>query len=154
MIVYMTAFVVNKGQSLIDIRGGELLPWIKCNVRLYLISLVLHGLLTEPEQGNYTTVVFENPFHDLPQKEQSYWTSVLMHTSLPVFSGNATHEPWRVISTAYIIRERMECCRCLQKYMVGTLETSRVYRLGSSHFPFLSMPERVAGIVGGLVGEA
>lgn len=36
MIVYMTAFVVNKGLSLINVCGGQLLPWIKCDVRLPL----------------------------------------------------------------------------------------------------------------------
>lgn len=41
----------------------------------------------------------------------------------------------------------------VQEYMVGVLGTSRVYRLKASHFPFLSMPGDVAGIVGGLVGE-
>lgn len=35
MIVYMTAFVVNKGQSLVDVCGGKLLPWIKCEVSLH-----------------------------------------------------------------------------------------------------------------------
>ena len=33
MIVYMTAFVVNEGLNLIDVCGGQLLPWIKCDVR-------------------------------------------------------------------------------------------------------------------------
>lgn len=42
----------------------------------------------------------------------------------------------------------------VQEFMVGVLGTSRVYRLKASHFPFLSKPGDVAGIVGGLVGEA
>lgn len=46
MIAYMTAFVVNKGLSLIDVCGGQPLPWIKCDVRLPLfISSYLHDLL-------------------------------------------------------------------------------------------------------------
>lgn len=32
LIIYMTAFVVPKGQSLISASGGQLLPWIKTEV--------------------------------------------------------------------------------------------------------------------------
>lgn len=155
MIVYMTAFVVNEGQSLIDVCGGEILPWIKFDVRLPLFySPCLYGLLTGIEQENYTTLAFENPFHDLPQAQQTHWTSALTHTPLLAFSGTATHDPWYVIPTAYIMGEEDAMLPlAVQEYMVGVLGTSRVYRLKSSHFPFLSMPERVAGIVGGLVEE-
>ncbi|OGM47897.1 hypothetical protein ABOM_002721 [Aspergillus bombycis] len=133
-IVYVVAFVVPKGVSLVGASGGQLMPWIKV-------------------EGSYAynNIGPEDAFHDLTPSERDRWTASLTHTSLPVFHGTASHEPWRLIPTAYILGEEDQMLPvAIQEHMVGMLGTSETYRLKTSHHPFLSRPQDVADIVAGL----
>ncbi|KAI9925362.1 hypothetical protein ASPWEDRAFT_62807 [Aspergillus wentii DTO 134E9] len=130
-IIYMVAFVVPKGQSLISASGGQLLPWIKT-------------------EGNYAscTIGPEGAFHDLLKADREKWNAALTHTSLPVFSGISSYEPWKTIPTTYVLGEEDQMLPlAIQEYMVQMLGTKHTYRLKSSHHPFLSMPDTVAEII-------
>ncbi|KAB8071677.1 Alpha/beta hydrolase fold-1 [Aspergillus leporis] len=131
MIVYMVAFVLQKGDSLIGATGGQLLPWIKA------------------EGGYaYNQIGPEGAYHDLPPSERAQWTAALTHTCTSVFSGTVSYEPWHVIPTAYIMGEEDQMLpMAFQEHMVGILGTSRIYRLKTSHHPFLSMPPEVTNIL-------
>ncbi|KNG91216.1 hypothetical protein ANOM_000578 [Aspergillus nomiae NRRL 13137] len=134
MIIYMVAFIIPKGVSLVGASGGQLMPWIKA-------------------EGNYAynKIGPEGAFHDLSPSERDRWTAALTHTSLPVFHGAASHEPWKVISTAYILGEEDQMLPVgIQEHMAGILGTSQTYRLKTSHHPFLSAPQDVADIIAGL----
>ncbi|KAL4863605.1 hypothetical protein BDV12DRAFT_189557 [Aspergillus spectabilis] len=61
MIIYMTAFVISKGATLVAACGGQLFPW----------------------KGSYASDIrAEGAFHDLPETEQGHWTAALTHASL------------------------------------------------------------------------
>ncbi|KAL3477592.1 Alpha/beta hydrolase fold-1 [Aspergillus californicus] len=131
MILYMTAFVLPKGLSILRASGGQLMPWIRSE-----------------GSYSYSTAGGEGSFHDLSPAEQSHWLTNLTHTSVSIFLGDTTHEPWHIIPTAYILGEEDRMLPVeMQEYMVKTLGTSQTYRLKASHFPFLSMPQKVADIV-------
>ncbi|KAL4940688.1 hypothetical protein BDV06DRAFT_17205 [Aspergillus oleicola] len=140
MVVYMAAFVLDKGMSLLDMLGGEYLPWMEVD-------------------GDYIRVA-SNPkvaLHDIPRSDQAKYSSSLLHTSRALFSGTATYEPWHTMSTAYIITEEDRALPpALQEMMAGKLGTEPkfVYRLKSSHSPFLSMPDELAGVLEGLAPRA
>ncbi|KAL4873642.1 hypothetical protein BDV12DRAFT_50960 [Aspergillus spectabilis] len=138
MVVFMAAFVLDKGQSLLDMLGGQYLPWMEV-------------------QGDYVhcNAGAEAAFHDLTPKQQQKWSTSLLHTSRQLFSGAATYEPWHQIPSAYIITEEDRALPLpYQEMMAGKLGTQLTYRLKSSHSPFLSIPDKLADILEELVGKS
>ncbi|GKZ24458.1 hypothetical protein AbraIFM66951_010681 [Aspergillus brasiliensis] len=138
MVVYMSAFAIPKGKSLLDMLGGRFLPFMKA-------------------EGDYVHCLggADYGFHDIPSADKELWTSRLTHTSIAVFSGTSTFEPWHVIPTAYIICEEDRALPPpVQEQMAEMLNTTSIYRLKSSHSPYLSMPDKVADILEELAGKA
>ncbi|KAL4860842.1 hypothetical protein BDV12DRAFT_208760 [Aspergillus spectabilis] len=138
MVVFMAAFVLDKGQSLLDMLGGQYLPWMEV-------------------EGDYVRCNADASaaFHDLSPEEQQKWSSSLLHTSRELFSGTATYEPWHQIPSAYIMTEEDQALPPpYQEAMAGKLGSELTYRLKSSHSPFLSMPDRLAGVLEELVGKS
>ncbi|KAL4958764.1 alpha/beta hydrolase [Aspergillus stella-maris] len=138
MVVYMAAFVLDKGMSLLNMLGGEYLPWMEVD-------------------GDYVRVT-SNPeiaFHDVSPSDQAKYAS-LQHTSRILFSGTATYEPWHTIPSAYIITEEDRALPPqLQGMMAGKLGTDPelVVRIKSSHSPFLSMPDELASVLEGIAED-
>ncbi|KAL4931091.1 alpha/beta hydrolase [Aspergillus undulatus] len=138
MVVFMAAFVLDKGQSLLDMLGGQYLPWMEV-------------------EGDYVRCSAgpEAAFHDLAPDEQQKWSSSFLHTSREFFSGTATYEPWHLMPSAYIITEEDHALPLpYQEIMAGKLGTQLTYRLKSSHSPFLSMPDRLVEVLEELIGAA
>lgn len=107
-------------------------------------------------QGDYVHCLegAEYGFHDIPPVDRELWTSRLTHTSIAVFSGASTFEPWHVTPTAYIICEEDRALPPpIQEQMAEMLSTKWIYRLKSSHSPYLSMPDKVADILEELAGK-
>lgn len=108
-------------------------------------------------QGDYVHCLggADYGFHDIPSADKELWTSRLTHTSIAVFSGTSTFEPWHVIPTAYIFCEEDRALPPpVQEQMAEMLNTTSIYRLKSSHSPYLSMPDKVADILEELAGKA
>ncbi|OOF92058.1 hypothetical protein ASPCADRAFT_509554 [Aspergillus carbonarius ITEM 5010] len=137
LVVYMSAFVLPKGMSLLDMLGGRFLPFMKA-------------------EGDYVhcTGSAEAGFHDIPSEDKELWESRLTHTSIAVFSGASTYEPWHDIPTAYIVCEEDRALPLpVQEQMALALNTRSIYRLKSSHSPYLSMPDKLADILEELAGK-
>ncbi|GKZ65960.1 hypothetical protein AnigIFM50267_010319 [Aspergillus niger] len=137
MVVYMSAFAIPKGKSLLDMLGGRFLPFMKA-------------------EGDYVHCLegAEYGFHDIPPVDRELWTSRLTHTSIAVFSGASSFEPWHVMPTVYIICEEDRALPPpIQEQMAEMLSTKWIYRLKSSHSPYLSMPDKVADILEELAGK-
>ncbi|OJJ07853.1 hypothetical protein ASPVEDRAFT_202938 [Aspergillus versicolor CBS 583.65] len=137
-IVYMAAFALDKGQSLLDMLGGQPLPWMEID-------------------GDYVRCNggAEIALHDVPVEIQQKAESELTHTSREVFSGAATYEPWHDIPSAYIITEDDRGLPAqIQELLSAKLKTEVVYRIKSSHSPFLSMPDRLAEILEEIPGRS
>lgn len=91
----------------------------------------------------------------MPVKIQQKAESELTHTSREVFSGAATYEPWHDIPSAYIITEDDRGLPAqIQELLAAKLKAEVVYRIKSSHSPFLSMPDRLAEILEEISGRS
>ncbi|RMJ09358.1 hypothetical protein CDV36_011026 [Fusarium kuroshium] len=137
-IILMCAFIPQENDSLAGLFGGQLPPY-----------------LTSMPNG---TIVWTDPighlYNDLPS-EEGQWAENLM-----VAHGHkAQYTPidcdkvaWRAIPLTYIVCENDQALPgFVQDMMIAKVEEQGIlvkqYRLQSSHSPFLSMPDKVAGIV-------
>ncbi|KAJ5639525.1 uncharacterized protein N7484_007387 [Penicillium longicatenatum] len=131
-VVYLAAFAIDKGQSLLGMLGGNYLPWMKV-------------------EGDYVLADGAGAvgWQDLPLEKQEKWNALSLHTSRAVFSGESTYEPWRDIPCAYIICEQDHALPpSFQELFASKMGgPENTYRLPSSHSPFLSMPERLADLL-------
>jgi len=131
MFVYMSAFVFPKGRSIMDMLGGQYLPWMKFEGE--------YGYASEPE------VVF---YHDLSTQEQATWISELRHTSAAAFSSPVSYEPWHELPCMYLFCENDKALPLpIQEQMAALLGDCTTFRCTASHSPFLSMPEKVVEAV-------
>lgn len=145
-IVLMCAFIPSEEDSLAGMFGGQLPP--------FLTSL--------PDPDNI--IIWEDPighlYNDLPT-EEAQWAERLMvahghQAQYTPITSCCQKAAWRVIPMTYIICENDQALPSfLQEMMVNKIESQGVrvkrYSLPSSHSPFLSMPERVAEIVAGVM---
>ncbi|KAJ5585512.1 uncharacterized protein N7459_005312 [Penicillium hispanicum] len=128
MLVYMSAFVISQGISLLQMFGGNYLPWMHL-------------------RGNYCTTSSQNIvfYHDLAPDAQKKWISRLTHTSRAVFEDIVPYEPWHTLPCMYIFCEDDRALPVsMQEDMAARLGDYTSYRCDSSHSPFLSVPGQVA----------
>ncbi|KAJ5380044.1 uncharacterized protein N7496_002472 [Penicillium cataractarum] len=128
MLVYMAAFVAKSGTSLLDMLGGNWLPWMKLD-------------------GNYCRAeeAAEICYNDLSPQEQEKWSSRIVHTSRAVFEDRVAHEPWHNLPCMYLFCEDDKAIPlAVQESMASLLGEYSQFRCSSSHSPFLSMPDKVA----------
>ncbi|KAL4969464.1 alpha/beta hydrolase [Aspergillus stella-maris] len=130
-VVYVAAFVLDKGMSLFDTLGGQYQDWMKVD-------------------GDYVRCDGDPnvAMHDLTPEDQKKWQAELQHISKAVFSGVQTYESWHRIPTAYVLCEDDRALPLqFQEAMAAKMGTELMYRLKSSHSPFLSMPEKLVDIL-------
>ncbi|RAH69446.1 alpha/beta hydrolase [Aspergillus aculeatinus CBS 121060] len=117
-VIYLAAFALDRGQSLLEMLGGSFLPWMQV-------------------EGDY--VYIDGSSHigwqDLPLDEQVQWNTFTHHTSRAVFAGKVTHEPWSSEAMPPAFQEG---------FAAKVAGPENTYRLPASHSPFLSMPIRLA----------
>ncbi|KAL2814955.1 Alpha/beta hydrolase fold-1 [Aspergillus granulosus] len=138
MVAYMAAFALDKGQSLLDMLGGQYLPWMEV-------------------EGDYVrcSAGAAAAFHDLSPEEQLKQQAGLLHTSRAVFSGASTFEPWHQIPSAYILCEEDQALPLqFQEMLSAKLGTEHLYRVKSSHSPFLSIPDKLAEVLEDLISKS
>ncbi|KAL2672394.1 hypothetical protein Neosp_013102 [[Neocosmospora] mangrovei] len=137
-IILMCAFIPKENDSLAGLFGGQLPP--------YLTSI--------PND----TIVWTDPighlYNDIPV-EEAQWAEKLMvaHGHKAQYTPiDCNKVAWRVIPLTYIVCENDQALPgFVQDMMIAKVEEQgvsvRQYRLQTSHSPFLSMPDKVAGIV-------
>ncbi|KAI9727434.1 MAG: hypothetical protein M1834_008378 [Cirrosporium novae-zelandiae] len=158
MLIYMTAFVIPKGNSLLDMIDGKYLWWMWR--KLLFFSVALQEILTIPssEQDNYCYSSHEDKalFHDLTPLEQERWTKDLQHISAAVFEVPATYEPWHTLPTSFIICEEDQAILLpVQEAMVQALgPQTPVRKLKCSHSPMFVRPEETVDVLVDLVDIA
>ncbi|KAJ5795112.1 hypothetical protein N7457_001711 [Penicillium paradoxum] len=130
-IVYLAAFALDKGQSLLGMLGGVPLPRMRI-------------------EGDYVYVDSTDiGYQDLPVEQQEKWNGMTTHTSRAVFAGEATYEPWHDVPCAYILCEQdMALPPAFQEGFASKMGGPEIiHRLPSSHSPFLSMPDRLVSVL-------
>ncbi|GME47542.1 hypothetical protein GTA08_BOTSDO11688 [Neofusicoccum parvum] len=125
-IVYLSAFALPKGKSLVEMLGGQPLPWMKF-------------------EGPKVTVELpaSTGFPDLSPSEQEKWNARLTHTAAAVFAGLSTYEPWHDIPCMYFICDGDTILiPPIQEAMAQSIGGT-IRRNTGAHSAFLSVPDQV-----------
>ncbi|KAL2059928.1 hypothetical protein VTL71DRAFT_10083 [Oculimacula yallundae] len=126
--VYMTAFALPKGVSLLDALGGNPLPWMNY-------------------KGDYVTpdTPEEKFYHDMSASEQQKWIAQLKHSSAAPFAGKSTYEPWKHMPCTYIFCEDDKALPLIvQQGIAGSMGADiSTFSIKASHSPFLSTPDKL-----------
>ncbi|KAG4444259.1 hypothetical protein IFR05_000234 [Cadophora sp. M221] len=135
LVVYMTAFMIPKGKSLLDMMGGQPLPWMDV-------------------QGEKTTgrksMVKEVVFNDISDEKAAIYMDQMSHSSTSVFATPSTFEPWaNGIDCAYIFcTEDNGLPFPIQQQMAQQSGPEPVtWSLKAGHCPFLSIPDQLLEVV-------
>ncbi|KAJ5495524.1 hypothetical protein N7539_000640 [Penicillium diatomitis] len=131
MAVWLSAFVTPAGKSLLEMIGGQWLPWM---------------VLSDPDDGYCRSSDEETIFyHDLPPEVQFAAIEQLKPHSKLAFLQPASFEPWHEIPCMYLFCDDDAALPlAVQEEFAKTLGNPLTYHVKASHSPFLSLPEETA----------
>jgi pimeloyl-ACP methyl ester carboxylesterase len=127
-LVYVCAFQLDIGETMLNVAGGEPLPW-------WIVD------------GEVITV--DNPrdlfYNDVPS-EQADW-AIAKHRpfSWAAVTESLTAAAWRTVPSTYIICDWDAAFSEGQEYFAA--RANEVRRLPSGHSPFLSVPEALVDLI-------
>ncbi|EKD16237.1 hypothetical protein MBM_05531 [Drepanopeziza brunnea f. sp. 'multigermtubi' MB_m1] len=135
LVVYMAAFMIPKGKSLLDMLGGKPLPWMDV-------------------QGEKTIGVADQMHHiiynDMSVEQAAPYLQQISHSASIVFSTPSTFEPWNNgVKCAYIFcTEDNALLFPIQQAMAAQLGPEPVtWVLKCGHCPYASIPQELAEVV-------
>ncbi|KAJ5540307.1 alpha/beta-hydrolase [Penicillium frequentans] len=130
-VVWMAAFVAPKGMSVIDMLGGDYLPWM---------------LLKDPDDGYCYSSQEETIFyHDMTPEARKTAISKLKPHAKPSFHEKAIYEPWHDMPSFYLFCDQDKAVPLqLQEGLAQTLGNPGTHHADGSHSAFLSVPDQVA----------
>ncbi|KAL6415961.1 hypothetical protein AUP68_00167 [Ilyonectria robusta] len=130
-VIFVSAFMVPAGKSLLGLLGGQPLPWMK---------LMDDRVVGNPEM--MPNVVF----NDLDEDAQKKWSNEMTHSALGLFTTPSGFEPWaNSIPIAYIFCTEDNALPYpvqQQLSLQGGPDLVSV-QLDAGHCPFLSIPDRL-----------
>ncbi|WP_037782973.1 alpha/beta hydrolase [Streptomyces sp. HGB0020] len=131
-LVYLAAYMPAEGESMYDIHG-----------------------LPIPEELSGTFPLIDNPreslYGDLPDDAARVALDQLVEQSLRSFAQPVNRAAWRAVPSTYILCEQDQAILpTLQETMSS--HASSVVRIQSGHSPFLFEPDRLATLLGKVVG--
>lgn len=130
-LVYLCAFMLDEGESLLSALDGEVPDWIA---------------VAEDGASSHVLTPHENFYADVDDAVASSSAERLGHQSVPSFAAELSAPAWKHISSTYVIAEQDRAIPPPAQEAMSQ-RAGTVHRLASSHSPFLSMPERVAEII-------
>jgi len=148
-LVFLCAFVVPEGVSMMDAVGGK--PSALWNIQVHMPLPIIQSTNEVTLQGD---VVYPNdPIHhfyqDIPEPDQKYWASKLTAISMSSINLPTTGAAYKAIPSHYLICEDDNAIPSFaQEAMVKAAQEAgadmKVDRMKSGHSPFLSHPEETA----------
>lgn len=147
--LYIAAFIVDQGVSLLDCVGGDAPPWSRVEVS----EPAKHDGFPSASSNRFTDALrlkgryiysVGSPFYeDLPDQEQQVLKDALRPHAWDTFRKGATAASWLKIPTSYLLCEKDQAIPGFaQEATVKNAEAKggviEVTRLASSHSPFLS----------------
>lgn len=91
-------------------------------------------------------------FADVPDAEAERAIARLRPQSVRSFTEPVTTAGWRTVPSSYVVCEHDQALEPARQHELATRAGS-VHRLPSSHSPFLSMPRRLAALLGRIVTD-
>lgn len=133
-LVYLTAFALDAGESLLGAVGGEPPSW--WNVQG---DLVTAGTADEPPAGIF--------YNDLSAEDAAAQTARLTTQSLAAFRDELSAAAWHDIPSTYVVCDRDAAIPAFAQEGLAARAGSVVHHLDASHSPFLSKPDETAEII-------
>jgi pimeloyl-ACP methyl ester carboxylesterase len=130
-LVYVCAFMLDTGESLFGALGGESPDWIE---------VVADGAATRSHRN---AEIF---YADVDPAVAAAASARLGLQSVPAFADELTGAGWHDTPSTYVVCEHDQAIPPPAQDAMSA-RAGTVHRLASSHSPFLSMPDAVAGIV-------
>jgi pimeloyl-ACP methyl ester carboxylesterase len=134
-IVYVAAFVLDVGESVLGLAGGQIPPW----------WIVDDGIVTVGDPG-------VDLYHDVEPEVARWARTRLLPSTFAIFGESLTEAAWRCTPSTYLICQHDQALPVsLQETMAK--RTGRIERLASSHSPMLSLPGELVDIVHGVAAR-
>ncbi|CEI66994.1 hypothetical protein FVEN_g9774 [Fusarium venenatum] len=131
-LVYLSAFVMPKGNSILGLLGGQYLPWMRV------------------EDDYVYADTPENVFyHDVDAETQSKAIAALKHQSRRVYVDTVEYEPWHDVPCFFIFCDEDRAIPlAIQQNLASMLgPNTGTFHIAASHSPFLSLPkETIEGL--------
>jgi pimeloyl-ACP methyl ester carboxylesterase len=135
-LVYLCAFMLDVGESLIDAVGGPV-DWLDIDQTAGTITAA------DPQRVFYG---------DLPAELTTHYADRLRPQSIASFAQPLTTAAWRDVDSTYLVCSHDEAIPpALQRAMAA--RATHQHELASSHSPVASSPQEVAALVAGAAGR-
>jgi pimeloyl-ACP methyl ester carboxylesterase len=133
-IVYIAAFALDAGESLLGAVGGVPPTW-------WMVDgpLTTAGNAAEPAEGLF--------FNDLPADVAAANVARLTSQATKPFGEEITQAAWATIPSTYILTERDAIFPVFAQEALSGRAGSTVHRFDTGHSPFLSQPQATADII-------
>jgi pimeloyl-ACP methyl ester carboxylesterase len=130
-LVYLCAFMLDRGQSLLDQFGGKVSSWVQ----------------VDPETGNSRVLDAVPVFYaDVDREGAEGYAARLAPQNLKSFVDRLTQAAWEGIPSTYVVCTQDQAIpHAVQQAM--SARAGAVRTLESSHSPFMSQPGEVAAII-------
>ena len=133
-LVYIAAFVLDQGESLLSAVGGVQPSWWN----------VQGDLATPGVPGESPEWLFYN---DLPAPEARAAAAQLRAQAVQPFRDPVTAVAWRTVPSTYLVTEHDNVFPLEAQLGLAARAGSAVRRTGTSHSPFLSRPRETADVI-------
>ncbi|TLD19279.1 hypothetical protein PspLS_09924 [Pyricularia sp. CBS 133598] len=127
-VIYVTAFMVPRGRSLLDMQGGRPFDWMEV-----LEDRVLANPALLPQVA----------FNDLDGPAQEQCAKDMTHTSIKLFSSPSSYEPWsNGVNCGFVFCSEDNAVPLpIQQQMASQLGTdAKTATVKAGHCPFISVP--------------
>jgi pimeloyl-ACP methyl ester carboxylesterase len=139
-VIYIAAFALDVGESLLSSIGGVAPPW--WHVEAGVVTL-----------GPDRDAIAARFYADLDDAEAFAAIERLTPQSLAPLTEPITRAAWRSKPTSYVIAERELPERVTAQSAMAARAGSRVFRMPTSHSPFLSRPLELADVIESALAE-
>ena len=130
-LVYLCAFMLDAGESLLDAMQHQLPDWIE---------------LDEAQSSHIATRTDEVLYGDCPPEVAEAAGAKLTRQSVAAIATPQSGAAWKTVPSTYVICEQDRAVPPLAQEAMSA-RAGTVHRLPSSHSPFFSQPDEVARIV-------
>ena len=133
-IIYLAAFQLKAGESLLSFNGGALMPWARRHRR--------DGIGDYVEAMSPMTVFY----HDVDAEIARRAVSQLGYQSYASKQQPLTETAWETIPSTYVICEADNAIPLITQELFAQ-RADDIQRLSTSHSPFLSQPAELACLI-------
>ena len=135
-LIYLCAFVLDEGESLLGAVGGTPPPWWDVRGDRVLVQT--------PADVFYNDVS--------PELTEKSVARVSAH-ALAAFEQPLTNAGWKAVPSTYVISEQDQAIPLFAQEAMAQ-RTGEVLRMDTGHSPFLSQPEALAGLLRPILDRA